>query len=144
MSIKVVTLRIWENEDYEIGTVDVAGAGTDKSRAYGAAQVKDHAGEKGVWVCGYIVGGDLSSSKNGIKFEGPFGSYTNIAIAPRSSVSEKSSCVSVQLTKGPMRDALNLVDHPALIGKKVYLRGDIEAAYYGLPGIKNLTDYSFD
>lgn len=144
LSIKVDTLRIWGNEDYTIGTDYVAGAGTDKSRAFGVAQVKEHAGEKGVWVCGYIVGGDLSSSKNGIKFEGPFESYTNIAIAPRSSVTEKASCVSVQLTKGPMRDALNLVDHPAFIGKKVYLRGDIEAAYYGIPGIKNLTEYSFD
>ena len=106
--------------------------------------MKDHAGEKAVWVTGYIVGGDLSSSKNGIKFEGPFESMTNIAIAARSSVTEKSSCVSVQLVKGEMRDALNLVDHPGLLGKKVYLKGDLQEAYYGIPGIKNLTEYSFE
>lgn len=144
VSIKLDTLRKWGEEDFEIGSSGQAGLGADKSSAYGAVQVKDHAGEKGVWVCGYIVGGDLSSSKNGIKFEAPFDSYTNIAIAPRSSVSEKSSCVSVQLVKGAMRDALNLVDHPEFIGKKIYLKGDIEAAYYGIPGIKNLVDYSFD
>ncbi len=144
LSIKVDTLRIYGNEEYEIGSVDSAGAGAEKSKAYGAAQVKDHAGEKGVWVCGYIVGGDLSSGKNGIKFEGPFESYTNIAIAPRSSVTEKETCVSVQLVKGAIRDALNLVDNPSALGKKVYLRGDIQTAYYGIPGIKNLTEYSID
>ena len=144
LSIKVDTLRRWAEENIEIGSAGQGEAGTIKSNAYGAAQVKDHAGEKEVWVCGYIVGGDLSSSKNGIKFEPPFDSYTNIAIAPRSSVSEKSACVSVQLAKGPMRDALNLVEHPELLGKKVYLKGDLETAYYGIPAIKNLKDYSFD
>lgn len=43
-----------------------------------------------------------------------------------------------------MRDALNLVEHPELLGKKVYLKGDLETAYYGIPAIKNLKDYSFD
>lgn len=145
LSIVVDTVRTWTSEDYEIGSESGGGdTGTTKARAYGVAQVKDHAGEKGVWVTGYIVGGDLSSSKNGIKFEGPFESMTNIAIAARSSVTEKSSCVSVQLVKGEMRDALNLVDHPNLLGKKVYLKGDLQEAYYGIPGIKNLTEYSFE
>ena len=144
LSIVVDTLRTWTEEEYEIGSGGSDDAGTTKARAYGVAQVKEHAGEKGVWVTGYIVGGDLSSSKNGIKFEGPFESLTNIAIAARSSVSEKSSCVSVQLAKGDIRDALNLVGNPSLLGRKVYLKGDIETAYYGIPGIKNLTEYSFE
>ena len=144
LSIVVDTLRTWTEEDYEIGSESSSEAGSSPSRAYGVSQVKDHAGEKGVWVTGYIVGGDLSSSKNGIKFEGPFESLTNIALAARSSVSEKASCVSVQLTKGAIRDALNLVENATLLGKKVYLKGDIETAYYGIPGIKNLTEYSFE
>lgn len=143
LSIRVDTMRTWLEEEFRIGSQE-PGAGTSPERAFGVAQVKDHAGEKGVWVCGYIVGGDLSSSQNGIKFEGPFDSMTNIAIAARSSVSEKSSCVSVQLAKGEIRDALNLVQNPDLLGRKIYLKGDIEAAYYGLPGIKNLTGYSFE
>ena len=69
---------------------------------------------------------------------------TNIALGARSTVSEKSSCVSVQLAKGEVRDALNLVTNPTLLGKKVFLKGDIEAAYYGIPGIKNITEYSID
>lgn len=143
LSIVVDTLRTWTEDDFEIGSEGGGDSGTSVERAYSVSQAKDHAGEKSVWVSGYIVGGDLSSSKNGINFKGPFESLTNIAIAARSSVSEKASCVSVQLQKGPIRDALNLVDHPELLGKKVYLRGDIEAAYYGIPGMKNLTEYSF-
>lgn len=142
LSISVDTLRTWTEEEYQMGPEGEGGGGSSPENAYGVAQVKAHAGEKGVWVCGYIVGGDLSSGQNGIKFEGPFESMTNIAIASRSSVSEKSSCVSVQLAKGTFRDALNLVQNPGNLGRKVYLKGDIEAAYYGLPGIKNLTEYS--
>lgn len=143
LSISVDTLRTWTEEEFEIGSQGEGDAGTSPERAYGVAQVKDHVGEKGVWVRGYIVGGDLSSGQNGIKFEGPFESLTNIAIASRSSVSEKSSCVSVQLAKGAIRDALNLVQNSGHLGRMVYLKGDIEAAYFGLPGIKNLTEYSF-
>ena len=143
ISIRVDTLRTWTEEEYTIGSGQ-GDPGVSSSEAYSVSQAKEHAGEKGVWVCGYIVGGDLSSSKNGIKFEPPFESMTCIAIASRSSVSEKSSCMSVQLVKGDFREALNLVEHPELIGRKVYLKGDIEASYYGIPGLKNLTGYSFN
>lgn len=141
LSITVDTLRYWSSEDYEIGSGS-PDAGSSIASAYGVGQAMEKAGEKGVWVCGYIVGGDLTSSTNGISFEAPFSSLTCIAIAARTSVSEKSSCMSVQLSKGDFRDALNLVDHPELLGRKVYLKGDIVAAYYGIPGIQNLTEYS--
>ena len=47
----------------------------------------------------------------------------------------------MQLPTGSIRDELNLVDHPELLGRKVSLKGDIVEAYYGIPGIKNITDY---
>ena len=50
-------------------------------------------------------------------------------------------CLSVQLSSGELRDALNLVDNPNILGRKICLRGDIVAAYYGLPGMKNLEAY---
>ncbi len=143
ISIEVDTLRLWSEEEMTIGGGG-KDAGTSAARAYGVSQVKDHAGEKAVWVCGYIVGGDLSSGKNGIRFEPPFESMTCIALAARSSVAEKASCISVQLAKGAVRDALNLVGNPGLLGRKVCLKGDIEASYYGIPGLKNLTEYSVD
>ena len=74
----------------------------------------------------------------------PFESMTCIAIAARSSVSEKASCMSVQLVKGPIREQLNLVENPQILSRKVYLKGDIESSYYGIPGMKNLTEFSFD
>ena len=141
LSITIDTLRYWSSEDYEIGSGS-SDAGSSMASAYGVGQAKEKAGEKGVWVCGYIVGGDLTSTANGISFEAPFSSMTCLAIAARTSVSEKSSCMSVQLSKGDFRDALNLVDHPELLGRKIYLKGDIVSAYYGIPGIQNLTEYS--
>jgi len=143
MSISVDTTRYWNDDDFTIGSGQGTEPGSSKASAYGVGQAKEHAGEKGVWVCGYIVGGDMSSSKNGISFEGPFSSLTNIAIAARSSVTDKSSCMSVQLKDGTIRDALNLVDNPSNLGVKVYLKGDIVSSYYGVPGMQNLTECSF-
>jgi hypothetical protein len=50
-------------------------------------------------------------------------------------------CLSVQLPSGELRDDLNLVDNPGLLGRKVCLKGDIVEAYYGIPGIKNISEY---
>jgi hypothetical protein len=143
LSIAVDTTRYWMDEDYTIGSGSGGSPGADKTSAYSVSQAREHVGEQDVWVCGYIVGGDLSSTKTGIKLEPPFTSQTNIAIASRSSVTDKSSCLSVQINKGSIRDALNLVDNPSLIGRKVYLKGSIVEAYYGIPGIQNISEYSF-
>lgn len=143
VSISLDTLRTWTEDEFIIGSQETD-SGVTMENAYGVGQAKSHAGEKGVWVCGYIVGGDLSSSKNGIRFTPPFESMTCIAIAARSSVSEKASCMSVQLVKGPIREQLNLVENPQILSRKVYLKGDIESSYYGIPGMKNLTEFSFE
>ena len=47
--------------------------------------------------------------------------------------------MSVKLPKGDVRAAINLVDHPEILGRKIYLKGDLIAAYYGIPGIENIT-----
>lgn len=143
LSLSIDTSRVWNNYDYVIGSGQGADPGTTQATAYGVGQAKEHVGEKGVWVCGFIVGGDLSSAKEGISFTPPFSSMTNIAIASRSSVTSKSSCLSVKLPKGDIRTAVNLVDNPDLIGRKVYLKGDLVSAYYGIPGVENITEYSF-
>lgn len=142
MSITVDTSRVWNDIAHVIGSPSEGDPGAGKSTAYGVTQAKEHIGEKGVWVCGFIVGGDLSSAKEGISFKAPFSSMTCLAIASRSSVTSKSSCLSVKLPKGDIRLALNLADHPELIGRKVYLKGDLVAAYFGIPGIENITEYA--
>lgn len=142
LSISVDTSRTWNSFDYEIGSGQGADPGASMATAYSVAQAKEHVGEKGVWVCGYIVGGDLSSAKEGISFSAPFSSMTCFAIASRSSVTSKSSCMSVKLPKGDIRTETNLADHPELLGRKIYLKGDLIAAYYGIHGIENITEYS--
>ena len=49
--------------------------------------------------------------------------------------------MSVQLPAGELRDDLNLVDNPHLLGRKICLKGNIVEAYYGIPGMKNVSEY---
>lgn len=139
ISVAVDTSRVWNSESYVIGGGGSSGKGGSVSDALTVSQAIASIGEEGVWVSGYIVGGDLTSSS--ASFDAPFSSRTNIILGPRSSSSSRSSCLSVSLPAGDIRDDLNLVDNPHLLGRKVCLRGDVVEAYYGMPGLKNLTDY---
>lgn len=138
ISVLLDTARVWISEDYIIGGSDGKGSGAD--RALTVNQALSSVGEKEVWVSGYIVGGDLTSSS--ASFEKPFSSRTCLVLGPRASIRDRSSCMSVQLPAGKVREALNLVDNPGLLGCKVTVRGDIVQSYYGLVGLKNITDYN--
>ena len=139
ISVAVDTTRNWVEESYVIGGDATSGKGGSISDALTVAQAIASPGLEDVWVCGYIVGVALTSSS--ASFDPPFSSRTNILLGSRSSSSSKSSCLSVNLPSGYIRDDLNLADNPSLLGRKVYLRGDIVEAYYGIPGLKNVTDY---
>ena len=136
LSLQIDTSRVWFNDECVIGA---GKSGSDFEEALSVAEARNAAGQSDVWVCGYIVGGDLTSAS--ASFENPFKSNTNILLGPRSSTKDRSVCLSVQLSSGELRDALNLVDNPNILGRKICLRGDIVAAYYGLPGMKNLEAY---
>lgn len=137
ISVAVDTVRNWISDSYLIG--GQSDKGTAVSDAMTVQQARDSQGSKDMWVCGYIVGGDLTSSS--ASFEGPFDSRSNLLLGPKSSTSDKEACLSVQLPAGDLRERLNLVDHPEMLGRKVYLRGDIVEAYFGIPGIKNISEY---
>lgn len=137
--VAVDTSRTWNSESFVIGGGSSSGKGDSAANAMTVSQALASAGDEDVWVSGYIVGGDLTSSS--ASFEPPFSSRTNIVLGPRSSVSSRSSCLAVSLSSGDIRDDLNLVDNPSLLGRKVVLRGDIVESYYGMVGMKNLTDY---
>jgi len=137
MSMSVDTSRVWTNDVYVIGSG--LPQGTTEDNALSVAQTISSAGQEGVWVCGYIVGGDLTSSN--ASFSPPFESRTNILLGPRSSTKDRSVCVSVQLSGGDVRESLNIVDNPELLGRRVCIKGDIVEAYYGLVGIKNISDF---
>ena len=105
------------------------------------ADATAHAGEEGVWVYGYIVGGDLTASGKTVKTKN-LEKRTHLAIATRSSITDKASCVAVELPSGKVRDALNLVDHPDLIGQRVYVKGNLVESYFGTTGLKGTSDYA--
>lgn len=137
LSVAVDTSRCWIEDSYVIG--DESSKGDSSSSAMTVAQAMGSVGAKDVWVCGYIVGGNLTSAS--ASFSEPFTSKTNLLLGPRSSSSSRSACMSVHLPAGSVRDGLNLVDNPHLLGRKVYLKGDVEASYFGLTGLKNTSEY---
>ena len=155
ISVAVDTAKVWNNEYYAIGGGGSSSSGSgsqggsggkddDKGseldNAYSVGQASAHTGENGVWVFGYIVGGDLSTAGATVKTS-KISKNTHLAIATRSSVTAKASCVSVELPKGALRDDLNLVDHPDLIGSRIYLKGNLVTSYFGTTGLKAPTDY---
>ena len=153
ISVVVDTSKVWRQEDYAIGGNNNGGPdngdstgqdndhGSETRNAYSVSQASAHVGETGVWVCGYIVGGDLSTAGTTVKTS-KITKNTHIAIAARSTVTAKASCVSVELPKGKIRDALNLVDHPDLIGSRVYVKGNIVSSYFGTTGLKAASEYA--
>ena len=138
ISISIDTSRVWIEENFVIGEDDKNG--TTAEAAMSIAQAMVSAGMEDVWVRGYIVGGDLSNTSG--SFEGPFKSDTNIILGPKSTTNNRSSCLAVQLQSGSkVREDLNLVDNHGLLGKRVCLKGDIVESYYGMIGLKSVTDY---
>lgn len=136
ISLQVDTARVWLSEDFCLG-----GGGDEIENAYSVSDARNHVGATDVWVYGYIVG--CFNSSTNLCLEAPFGKSTNIVIAGRTSVQDKSSCISVELPSGAIRDALNLADHPSNLGRQVFLRGNIVSAYFGIPGLKSPSEYQW-
>ena len=146
IKIAVDTNKNWITGTYVIGGGGSSGdggsgveEGETEAGAITIAMAKDYVGETDVWIGGYIVGGDLTSAK--AVFTPPFKSRSNILLGPRSSVSSRENCLSVQLAEGDARDDLNLVDNPELLGRQVLLCGDVVESYFGLVGLKNISDF---
>lgn len=140
--IAVDTSKVWTRESFVIGgdNGDAGNGGQVPENALSVAEASAHIGEEDIWVYGYIVGGDLTSSGKTVKTEN-WAKNTHLAIADRSSVTAKSSCLAVELPKGSVRDALNLVEHPDLRGCRVYLKGNLVESYFGTVGLKGTKDF---
>ncbi len=142
ISLRTDTTRVWTENSYAYDGGDHSGDTPSNgypSGAFGVNEARKLAGSTDVWVYGYIAGGDLTSSS--CSFTAPFSSRTNLVLAASPGEKDRSKCMSVQLPQGDIRDALNLVDNPGLLGTSVYLRGDIVESYYKLPGLQKLSDY---
>jgi uncharacterized protein len=55
---------------------------------------------------------------------------------------QRANCFAVELPSGPIRDAINLVDNPDLIGSAIVVTGEIVSNYYGYIGVKGTKAYS--
>lgn len=137
LSIGIDTTRFWLDETYILGGRN--GKGESASQALTVSQAKASIGEYDIWVSGYVVGGDLTSTA--ASFDAPFSSTTNLLLGSRTSVTDRDACIAVQLTAGDVRENLNLVDNPDLLGKKISVRGNIVESYFGLIGLKEVSDY---
>ena len=134
ITVQTDTSKIWQNENFVIG------GGSTSADVISAGEAPNYVGRNGIWVSGYIVGGDLTSAGKSVKTTG-ITKNTHLALADRSTVTEKASCVAVELPSGKVREGLNLVDHPELIGKRVSIKGNLVDSYFGTIGLKGSSDW---
>lgn len=133
IKVQVDTSRRWIADNISSG-------GTGSSyNTYTVTEAREHVGEKDAWVKGYIVG--IATNTGKFSFDGPFTKNTNIIIGLRTSSTAEEYLLSVELSKGDVRDELNLQDNPGLLGTQVKLHGEIVASYYGIVGIKSTKEY---
>ena len=137
ISIQVDTVRNYTEGEYCYDDRDYSLI----ENALQVDELKDHLGESTVWVEGYIVGVATGTSK--FSFTPPFEKNTNILLGLRSNTSQKEWCISIELRSGAIRDELNLVDNPELRGRKVTVKGSPASSYFGIPGLKAVSEYQF-
>ena len=47
--------------------------------------------------------------------------------------------MSIELASGSdIREAANLVDHPEVLGHKIYIQGTVKESYFGMTGLKSI------
>lgn len=94
-----------------------------------------------VWAEGYVVGYYENYEAH---FEVSTTQRANILLSDNQNATDKSQTICIQLLANTeTRNALNLVDNPGVLGKKVQVFGDV-MKYNTLPGIKNTSNYKLD
>ena len=101
---------------------------------------------KDLWVEGYIVGCVSGSMKSGCNFTTDATTASNILLAdtfPTGGDYDYLYCFPIRLPDGSFeREDLNLYDNPSNYHRKIRIAGDI-TQYFFVPGIKEVSDYSF-
>ena len=98
------------------------------------------------WVKAYIVGqvkgGANSMSATTAEFDANSftandnGTNTNILLGATASVSSVNEVTPLQLPSGDLRNKLNLIQNPGVLGKEILVYGSLEK-YFGANGIKS-------
>jgi predicted extracellular nuclease len=91
-------------------------------------------------VEGYIVG--VTETGPSYKHQSPFTVNTNLAIADDPTEKDPTKIMPVQLPNNSIRTNLNLKDNEVNLGKKIQMTGSLEL-YFGAPGLKSPTSYTF-
>ena len=131
IKVEVDTARDWISYNYNLGLKIPTGA-------LSIEEAKYHIGEK-VQVFGYILGGDPTTTT--IRIGPPFESKSALVRAPTMTERNRNKMFAVELPSGSVRDGLNLVANPHLLGCPVLITGTIVESYYGYVGIKNTKNY---
>ena len=127
-SVRIDTTRNWQTDRYNPGSIIPEGALTIE-------QAKEKLGQKNITVFGYILGGDVKESS--FRTGPPFSVSSNLLLAPSMSERYRNNCFAIELPSGAVRDALNLVVHPHLIGSAITVTGTIVEQYFGYIGMKS-------
>ena len=98
-------------------------------------------------ITGYIVGAvngtSFGDGGENCKFDvTEIENAANILIADNADETDYTKCLVVQLPSGDIRTALNLVDNPDNLKKKVVLTATLET-YFGVVGLKSTSAYKF-
>lgn len=94
------------------------------------------------YIVGYVPGMTWSEAVLG-ELPPADAQKSNIVIAGSSGEDMLDYCIPVALPAGDVRNALNLVDNPANLGRQVTLCGSHEK-YFGVNGMKSISAYVFD
>lgn len=129
------------------GTASPSGDGTKESPysvAHTISNIYADGAQKAAWITGYIVGGvDGKSITDNAVFSAATATNSNILISDNPNAQSIAECIPVQLPKGAVRSALNLVDNPGNLGKKVKLNGSVEK-FFLVAGFKTVTEFEIE
>lgn len=93
------------------------------------------------YIVGYVsAGGRYDASHVNFMTEGSLNS--NLVLGDSKEADNHSQCIPVRLSKGTLRDELNLADNPANLGRYVEISGTI-GKYFSVPGISAVSGYRF-
>lgn len=127
------------------GSGGTSGSGGSSSAAVDTVSVAEFLEseyDQQLCVVGYIVGYVNGTRMSSTRFELPDKANTNLVLCDEKDPSDLEGCLPVQIpTTNGLRAALNLYEHPELLGAKVALVG-VPQDYMGVVGLKKLARYT--
>lgn len=120
------TITDWEDVPSQTIVPELQEDG-DGSQAnpYSVSQALAKTGETGTWVTGYIVGSTNKTRAIGTP------STENILLATTADETDESKCIPVDISSSAVKEYLDIIASPDLVGAKVKVQGDIVNNIFG-------------